>query len=166
MELGKIIDELGFRMRLLRAGQEDQAHTGDITERDMLLLEMLNERGRMTVSEISASYSNASESTISTNITKLWRNKKLVSKTINPENQRVTFVELTEKGVELVKKIRQMRSERLATLFKAMEITEEESKVMERVMERAVRYFDNVFNLRQEGKTNTILQSSGSRDDG
>ncbi|RKY12396.1 MAG: hypothetical protein DRP52_04700, partial [Planctomycetota bacterium] len=39
-----------------------------------------------------------SDSTISVNITKLWREKRMVSKTKDPENQRTTIVELTEAG--------------------------------------------------------------------
>jgi DNA-binding MarR family transcriptional regulator len=148
-ELGKLIDDLGMRMRLLRASQEGQSHVEDLTERDVLLLELLNGRGRMTVSEIAASYPNVSESTISTNITKLWRNKKLVSKTINPDNQRVTFVELTEKGRELLNVIKQHRSERLATLFRAMKFEDGEREVFERIIARAVAFFDNSLRMNQ-----------------
>jgi DNA-binding MarR family transcriptional regulator len=144
-ELAKLIDELGMRMRLLRAAQEGQSHAEDLSERDILLLELLGTRGRMMVSEISAAYPNVSDSTISTNITKLWRNKKLVSKTINPDNQRVTFVELTDKGRELLQVIKRQRSERLATLFVAMKFEDGEREVLARLAERAVTFFDKQF---------------------
>jgi DNA-binding MarR family transcriptional regulator len=141
-ELSKLMDELGLRMRLLRATQENGAGTADLSERDILLLELLDSHGRMTVSEIGASYPHVSESTISTNITKLWREKKLVSKSINPDNQRITFVDITDKGREILKKVRQMRTERLATLFRAMEFSDEERQVMERLTSRAISFFD------------------------
>jgi DNA-binding MarR family transcriptional regulator len=147
IELGKLVDELSMRMRLLRAAQENTSKTEDLSERDILLLELLNGRGRMAVSEISAAYPNVSESTISMNITKLWRNKKLVSKTINPDNQRVTFVELTEKGRELLKVIKQHRRERLAALFHAMEFADGEREVLERLTARAIAYFDKYLGL-------------------
>lgn len=141
-ELGKLMDELGLRMRLLRASQENGAPTADLSERDILLLELLDSHGRMTVSEIGASYPHVSESTISTNITKLWREKKLVSKSINPDNQRITFVEITDNGKEILKLVRQMRTERLATLFRAMEFSQEEREVMVRLTARAITFFD------------------------
>jgi DNA-binding MarR family transcriptional regulator len=148
-ELGKLIDELGTRMRLLRAAQEGSSQNEDLSERDILLLELLSNRGKMAVSEISAAYPNVSESTISTNITKLWKNKKLVSKTINPENQRVTVVDLTDKGRELLRVIKQQRSERLATLFRAMEFADGEREMMERVIARAIAYFDTYFGMKK-----------------
>jgi DNA-binding MarR family transcriptional regulator len=141
-ELSKLMDELGLRMRLLRATQENGAGTADLSERDILLLELLDSHGRMTVSEIGACYPHVSESTISTNITKLWREKKLVSKSINPDNQRITFVDITDKGKEILKAIRQMRTERLVTLFRAMEFSDEERRVMERLTSRAIGFFD------------------------
>jgi DNA-binding MarR family transcriptional regulator len=149
-ELGKLIDELGMRMRLLRATQENGAPLAELSERDILLLELLDGRGRMTVSEIAAAYPHVSESTISTDITHLWRNKKLVSKTINPDNQRITFVELTEKGRETLSVIRRQRTERLATLFRAMGFSDEERQVMERVTSRAIEYFDEHLGLKKK----------------
>ena len=149
-ELGKLIDELGLRMRLMRAQQENGAEMAELSERDILLLELLDGRGRMTVSEIAAAYPHVSESTISTDITHLWRNRKLVSKTINPDNQRVTFVELTDKGKESLTLVRQQRTERLTTLFRAMEFTDEEREVMERVTSRAVAYFDDYLGLKKK----------------
>ena len=97
-DLAKVMQELSSRMRHLKATQEDKASAGNLTERDLMILGMLNERGKMTVSQISAADPIASESTISTTITKLWRDKKMVTKTISPENQRTTIVELTDKG--------------------------------------------------------------------
>jgi DNA-binding MarR family transcriptional regulator len=149
MELGKLIDDLSMRMRLMRAGQEAATTADDLNERDILLLELLSNRGRMAVSEISAAYPNVSESTISTNITKLWKNKKLVSKTINPDNQRMTFVDLTNKGREFLGVIKQQRAERMATLFRAMKFSDEEREVMERVTSRAVEFFDEYLGLKK-----------------
>ena len=149
VELGKLMDDLGMRLRLLRAAQEGASRTEDLSERDILLLELLNSRGKMAVSEISAAYSNVSESTISTNITKLWKNRKLVSKTINPENQRVTFVDLTDKGRELLSVIKRQRGERMTTMFRAMKFSDEERAMMERVVARAIDFFDEHLGLKK-----------------
>jgi DNA-binding MarR family transcriptional regulator len=149
VELGKLIDELGMRMRLLRATQENGAEMAELSERDILLLELLDGRGRMTVSEIMGACPHVCESTISTNITKLWRGKKLVSKNINPDNQRITFVELTDKGREVLRVVRQQRAERMAAMFRAMEFTDEERQMMERVTSRAITYFDEYLGLKK-----------------
>ena len=143
--LEKVIHEISLRMRLLRARQEDTG-SESLTERETMLLELLNEHGQMTVSQIAASYPGVSESTISTGVTKLWRDK-LVSKTINPENQRVTIVELTEKGKKTLEIVKRQRAERFNTLFHAIKATENEKQVFIRVLTRAIAYFDEVLGL-------------------
>ena len=131
-DLEKAILEISLRMRLLKAMQEDESHPEDLTERDVMILGLLNERGRMTVSQIAAADPNVSDSTISTNITKLWRDKQMVSKTISPENQRTTIVELTDKGSKAIELVNQQRAERFKTLFKAIEVTDDEREVFVR----------------------------------
>ena len=72
-DLEKAIRELSQRMRLFRIKQEENAAMADFTERDALILSLLDSRGKMTVSQITAAEADASTSTISTAITKLWR---------------------------------------------------------------------------------------------
>ncbi len=112
-----------------------------------MILGLLNERGKMTVSQIAAADPNVSDSTISTTITKLWRDKQMVSKTISPENQRTTIVELTDKGKKAIELINQQRAERFKTLFKAIEVTDEEREVFIRVLNRATAFFDKHLGL-------------------
>ncbi len=97
-ELEKAVQELSMRMRLIRWMQEQNGSTQDVTEREVLLLQVVNEKGRTRVTEIASVYPTVSESTISTDLTRLWRDKGLIDKTINPKNQRQTIVELTDKG--------------------------------------------------------------------
>ena len=97
-ELEQAVHELALRMRMIRAIQEDTAPDNALTEREALILHLLKERGQMTVTQIAEAWPNVSESTVSMTITKLWRKHGMVSKTIDPENQRVTIVELTDKG--------------------------------------------------------------------
>ena len=144
-DLEKAIHKISFRMRLFRARQENIGPQ-NLTERDIMLLELIEGHGSMTISQIAASYPGVSESTISTGVTKLWRDK-LVSKTINPENQRVTIVELTEKGAEALVVVKSQRAERFNTLFHAIETTDDEKQVFMRVLTRAIGYFDEVLGL-------------------
>ena len=140
-ELEKVIHELSLRMRLMRAVQEgDEPDT--LSEREALILQQLLERKRMMISEIAESWPDVSESTISMTITRLWRDKGLVSKTINPDNQRITLVELTAKGKDEIQKYLNQRSERFNALFRAIDLSPEEKEVFIRICKRGIKYLD------------------------
>jgi DNA-binding MarR family transcriptional regulator len=142
INLVKAISELSLRMRLIKSMQEEKSSSSDLTDRELLLLELLDKAGTMTVSQIAALHPNVSESTISTTITKLWRDRKVVSKTICPENQRVTNVELTDKGKEELEVYAVHQAARYKALLKAMQISDEEGQMLFEVMSRAVKVFD------------------------
>ena len=144
-DLEKAILEITLRMRLLKAMQEEQSPS-ELTERDVMILELLSTQGKMTVSQIASASPNVSDSTISTNITKLWRDKML-SKTISPDNQRTTNVELTEKGKNALEVVNKQRTERFNTLFHALEVTQEEKQVLLKIMARAITFFDKHLGL-------------------
>jgi DNA-binding MarR family transcriptional regulator len=140
-EFEKAIHELSLRMRMIRAVQEGDSQDS-LNEREALILQQLLERDVMTVSEIAQSWPNVSESTISMTITRLWREKGLVSKTINPKNQRVTIIKLTEKGRQEIQKWLKQQGERFNALFHAINVTPEEKEVMIRICERGSRFLD------------------------
>lgn len=152
-ELSKSIEELNFRLRLLKAKQEEHSNVADLTERDLLILGLLSKQGQMTVSQIAAADPSTSDSTISTAITRLWRDKKLVSKTISPENQRVTIVELTAKGREAFEAFDKQRAERFKALLDAINVTDGEKDVILKVSKRAVNFFDKYLGLDKNGNS-------------
>jgi DNA-binding MarR family transcriptional regulator len=143
-ELEKAIHELSLRMRMIRAIQEDSAPDGALTERESLILQLLKERGQMTVMQIAEALPNVSESTVSMTITKLWRKLGLVSKTISPENQRITLVELTAKGEVELEKIFDQRSQRLKALFDSINMTDQERQALVSVCQRGVKALDEL----------------------
>jgi DNA-binding MarR family transcriptional regulator len=151
-DLEKAILEVSLRMRLLKAMQEDESPSEGLNERDVMILQLLNERGKMTVSEIAAATPNASDSTISTDVTKLWRNKKMVSKTISPENQRTTIVELTDEGKKAIELVNKQRAERFRTLFHALKVTDGEKEVLLKILNRAIPFFDKHLGLEKSTK--------------
>ena len=146
-DLVKAINELSQRMRLLKAMQEEASDSERLTERDEMILDLLSKRGRMTISEIAAEDPNVSFSTISLNITKLWRKLKLVSKTISPENQRTTFVELNEKGREAIEAMKQQREKRFKVLYEALGVTDGEKELLMRILKRANAYFEKYVSM-------------------
>ncbi|MEN8126398.1 MAG: winged helix DNA-binding protein [Planctomycetota bacterium] len=141
-ELEKAVHELALRMRMIRAIQEDAAPAGALTERESLIMHLLDERGQMTVTQIAEAWPNVSESTISMTITKLWRELGLVSKTISPENQRITIVELTDKGRTELETIFKQRSQRIKALFDSIDMTDEEKQVLISICQRGVKVLD------------------------
>ena len=152
-EFEKAINELTLRMRMIRAIQEDNAPSGALSERESLILQLLGERGEMTVTQIAEAWPNVSESTISMTITKLWRKLGLVSKTISPENQRITLVELTGKGKKELETILAQRSERLKALFDSIHMTDEEKQVLISVCQRGVKMLDRFLSPEAELKS-------------
>ncbi len=142
--LEKAVGDLSLRMRLMRALQEEQAGKGALSERETLILQQLAEQGPVSVSQIADAWPNLSDSTISMTITKLWREHGLVTKTINPDNQRVTIIELSEKGKAELAVIMNQRNERFQAMFDAMNVTPEEKEVLVRVCERGVAFLDKL----------------------
>ena len=133
---------------MLRAIQEDSAPAGALTERESLILQLLGERGQMTVTQIAEAWPNVSESTISMTITKLWRKMGLVSKTISPENQRITLVALTEKGKQELETSLQQRTQRLKALFDSIHMTDEEKKALIGICQRGVKMLDGYLDVK------------------
>jgi DNA-binding MarR family transcriptional regulator len=149
-DLEKVINELSLRMRQIRAMQEDQNPKGTLTERESLILQQLSEKGSLHVSQIAQVWPDVSESTISIMLTKLWK-QKLVSKTISPDNQRVTLVDLTDKGRAELTKIFEQRRHRFQMFFDAIQVTPEEKEVLIRVFQRGVSFLDQL--LSKTGST-------------
>lgn len=154
-ELIKAMHDLTLRMRLLKANQEEQVGQECLTEREALILELLNEKGPMSVSQLSLADAGASDSTISSTITRLWRNRKLVTKTISPENQRTTIIGLTDKGRNIIDIINTQRNERFKTFYEALNLTVGEEEAMLNVLHRAINFFDERLELRNEVKIET-----------
>ncbi len=148
--LEKAVNDLSLRMRMIRAMQEEQAGEGALSERETLILQQLAEQGPISVSQIAEVWPNLSDSTISMTVTKLWRKHGLVTKTINPDNQRVTMVELSEKGRAELETIMKQRNHRLQVLFEAMNVSEEEKQVLIRVFQRGVEYIDQMIGFNKK----------------
>jgi DNA-binding MarR family transcriptional regulator len=116
--------------------QNPRAPTGE-----SLICQQLLEQGPLPVSQIAQVWPDISESTISITLTKLWK-QKLVSKTISPENQRVTQVDLTDKGRAEMAKIFEQRRLRFQIFFDAIQVTPEK-EVLVRIFS-GVTFLDQV----------------------
>jgi hypothetical protein len=73
--------DMAFRVRLYIASKlSEEKRLNDLSERETLILELIGAKGRMSIARIGNFYPKVSNSTISTTITKLWKDKKLVDK--------------------------------------------------------------------------------------
>jgi DNA-binding MarR family transcriptional regulator len=135
MEIPEMLEQVAIRMRQFRK-------SSGVPERHLAILELLKDGG-MNVSKITAIYGNASESTISTTITKLW-DKGYVEKTIDRSNQRVTTVTLTEKGKHLLEKMTKQRKEGFYFFLKGLNANQEEEEIIRKLLTRAISFYDTV----------------------
>jgi len=119
--------------------------------RETLILELVGMKGNMSISEIGSLYPTVSNSTISTTITRLWKDKKLVDKRILPENQRVTTVSLTEKGQKVLEEIKRTQSEVFSTVTVSLGLSPDQVQYFQEILENAISFFDKTLGLRLDG---------------
>jgi len=143
-----MIYDMAFRVRLYSASKlSEEKRLNDLSEREALILELIGTKGSMSISRIGNFYPKVSSSTISTTITKLWRDKKLVDKKILPENQRITTVDLTAKGYAVLEKIKKNQSDVFKTVTASLGLSVEQSESFGYILEHAIGYFDEVLGL-------------------
>lgn len=144
-----MIYDMAFRVRLYIASKlMDAKRIHDLSDRESLLLELVGTKGSMSISEICNFYPRVSNSTISTTITRLWKDKQLVDKKILPENQRITMVDLTEKGKKVLRQIKQTQSQLYKTVAASLGLTVEQSEHFQHVLDNAIGFFDELLELR------------------
>ena len=143
-----MIYDMAFRVRLYIASKlADGKQINNLTERETLILQLVGTTGRMSISEICNFYPRVSSSTISTTITKLWKEKKLVDKNILPENQRITTVNLTEKGQKALKEIKKKQSDVFNTVTTSLGLSAEQNESFQIVLKSAIGFFDDMLGL-------------------
>jgi DNA-binding MarR family transcriptional regulator len=143
-----MIYDMAFRVRLYIASRlPEEKRLNGLSEREALILELIGTTGRMSISQIGNFYPKVSNSTISTTITKLWKDKNLVEKKILRENQRVTTVYLTEKGHATLGQIKKNQSDVFNTVTKSLGLTVEQRESFHFILEHAIEYFDELLEL-------------------
>ena len=142
-----LIYDMAFRVRLYIASKISEKKVGDLTDRESLIIELIGMKGNMSISEIGSLYPSVSNSTISTTITKLWKDKQLVEKRILPENQRVTTVTLTEKGRKILSEIRRTQSDVFSTVTISLGLSPDQVENFQEIIEHAIGFFDKTLGL-------------------
>jgi DNA-binding MarR family transcriptional regulator len=143
-----MVYDMAFRVRLYIASklfEEKRIH--DLNERETLLLELVGTKGSMSISEICNFYPRVSSSTISTTITRLWKDRQLVEKKILPENQRITTVNLTEKGQKVLGEVKEKQSRVFKTVTASLELSDDQHEYFQQVLGNAIGFFDDLLGL-------------------
>jgi DNA-binding MarR family transcriptional regulator len=141
------IYDLSLRINLYMAAKEAESRVADLTPREMLILELIGLKKETSISKIAGLCTGVSSSTISTTITRLWRRKKLVNKTIHPRNQRVTLVSLTEEGERVLEDIKSDQLAVFKVVAASMGLSPDEVDHFKSIFENAIRYFDDKLGL-------------------
>jgi DNA-binding MarR family transcriptional regulator len=97
----------------------------------------------MSISEISQLCPTISNSTISTIITRLWKDKKLVENKILLENQRITNVSLTAEGRRILDSIKVWESEVYKRIGESLGLSPEQDEYFKAVIEIATIFFNS-----------------------
>jgi DNA-binding MarR family transcriptional regulator len=141
--------DMAFRVRLFIASKlSEEKRVNDLSDREAMLLELIGTRGNMSISEISNFYPKVSNSTISTTITRLWKEKKLVDKHILPENQRITTVSLNDRGRAILEQIKQKQSDVFTTVAESLGLDAEQNESFHQILESSIGFFDDLLELR------------------
>ena len=143
-----LIYDMAFRVRLYMASKISEQKVGDLTDRESLIIELIGMKGSMSISEIGSLYPTVSNSTISTTITKLWKDKKLVDKRILPENQRVTTVTLTDKGQQILKEIKRTQADVFSTISVSLGLPPDQAESFQDIIKNAINFFDETMGLK------------------
>jgi DNA-binding MarR family transcriptional regulator len=147
-----LIYDMAFRVRLYIASKISEKKVGDLSDRESLIIELIGMKGSMSISEIGNLYPTVSNSTISTTITKLWKEKQLVDKRILPENQRVTTVTLTEKGQKMLSEIRRTQSDVFSTVTVSLGLSPDQVGNFQELLEHAIVFFDETLGLKLDNQ--------------
>ncbi len=146
--LDTLLYELSLRVRVLRASQESTANKlSALTSREELLLEIIGLKEQSSVSSIRASYPSVTLSSISSSITELWK-KKLVEKQVNPDDQRVTMVKLSEKGKEVLNGIKKNQKIMYGKITESLNLTNEQEVLIRDLLAHSIEFFDRYLDLK------------------
>jgi DNA-binding MarR family transcriptional regulator len=134
-EIRNLMYEMEFKAILHWMAQVAEVTKAEnLTEKEILLLDIISLKKNMSISGIAALYPLTSISTISTTVSQLWK-RKLVSKKSLPDNQRITVINLTKKGKNVVEELKDGRTGVYTTFYESFNLNHERIKSV-------IKYFD------------------------
>jgi DNA-binding MarR family transcriptional regulator len=143
-ETAKSLSELLGLWRLNKAHKIAGQVGQKLSVREIFILELLKMKGRITIMEMAklvreTGGENVADSTISTDLMKLWREDKLIAKCLDSENPRQRLITLTLAGETLVDELKKQRALSLGNLLDALVLSPQEVDLLNRVISRATK---------------------------
>ena len=138
----RIIDlsYLILRQKTLAATQH-KLH--DMSNRDLLILEMLDRKGTISFSELNAQFPAITDSTLSASIAELCKNN-LVKKELDPANARGRILTITDTGKERLSHHHENVRSRMAAMFTMIKMNEVERQCCTEIVNRAIEEFSKL----------------------
>ncbi|MBS3756179.1 MAG: hypothetical protein KGY56_10830 [Desulfobacterales bacterium] len=136
------IARLSIKMRIYRAVQAAQSETGELKDRELLILEILKTQGPMSMTDLLRFFPGVKQSTLSTDVKRLRSQLELVDMKVDRNDMRIHLIELSEKGEEKVKEIQDQRAKTYQPLATAIGNEPDELALLNRVVERAIDLVD------------------------
>jgi DNA-binding MarR family transcriptional regulator len=146
------VAQLSIKMRIFRAIQTAGSETGELKDREILILELLNTQGPMSMTDLLHFFPGIKQSTLSTDVKRLRAELDLVDMTVDRNDMRIHRIELSAKGRAKVEEIQQQRAQSYEPLATAIGDVPDEIEVLNRVVERTIQLVDQKINQHAEAK--------------
>ena len=145
----QILYKIGLRSRLYNESKKSEENIDQLSARDLLILELLDEEKETTIGELAEKFPGSSQSTISQYITNLYK-KGYVDKIIKIENQKKRYVTLKPEGKRVLKKIKKEEFELYSNFKKTLDLTPEEEEIFNKVADKTLTFLDNAMPKSEE----------------
>lgn len=142
-ELGGAIYRISLLIRLYRTIEQSSSSETELSEREILLMEFLGNKGELQVGSIGDFFKNLGASTISMTVSSLAK-RKLLNKEFDPEDHRKAIISLSPKGKQLLEKIKDTKAQSYKELISALALTKQEKDVFEESLQRAINHFEEI----------------------
>lgn len=146
------IAKLSARMRLYLAIQSADTDTGELRDRDMLILELLKSQGSLRMTELWRFFPGVKPSTLSTDIKRLRGELGYVDMHVDKSDMRVHRIELSEKGLARVRELKAQRAKSYIPLARAIGKSPEEIELLQRIVDRTITLLEKEITRFAESK--------------
>ncbi|MEW6076791.1 MAG: MarR family winged helix-turn-helix transcriptional regulator [Thermodesulfobacteriota bacterium] len=151
-DLFNSIARLSIKMRIYRAIQMAENDADDLKEREVLILELLNIQGAMSMTELSHFFPGVKQSALSMDIKRLRSDLDLIDMSVSKTDMRVHLIELSGRGKKKVKEIKAQRAKSYLPLAAAIGQDPEHIHLLNQIVNKAVELVNIEINNYAESK--------------
>lgn len=146
------IARLSIKMRIFRAVQIADSETGQLKDREILILELLKIQGSMSMTQLSHFFPGLKLSTLSMDVKRLRGELGLIHINVDKKDMRIHLIELSDKGYGKVAELRDQRGRSYVPLAEAIGKNPADLDVLNRVVEKAIVLVEKEINKFAESK--------------